>query len=159
MRRTQDDIVARINALRREGGDFFGVQTHDLLLYLDFQHAKAFLVEGTTEAQWLEEQAKNKKSPTESIQSYMPFAVEKATGHRGLSAQLSLNHMRAWLWLDGNEDLLALVNDSANYTPYGAPCLVAIIEAYGITAVSSEQLITMASQGACSPDCEGGCRS
>ncbi len=124
--KTQQQIVNRINAIKKD--DFFGWQTGDLIGYLDFEHAKPFLKDDATAEQW--EDAREKRSPKERIDDYMEFAWDKANNCRGISAGRSLEHMKAWVWLDGGNDLLDIL--SQDYDHYGKPHLVAICEHYGI---------------------------
>ncbi len=126
-KRTQQEIVERIEAVK--DADFFGVMSGDLLSYLDFEHARAYLVEGATADQWREAcEADGVKTPDQRIRDYMPFAWEKANNCRGLSASRTIDHMRAWLWLDGVE----WFDEITRYSHYGKPQLVRICEHYGI---------------------------
>jgi len=124
MNRTQNEIVSKIKEIKV--GDFFGFKTQDLVGYLDFEHAKEFLKEGVKAEQW----TLATKSPAEQIAEYMPFAWDKANNCRGLSAGRSVNHMEAWTWLDGKDDLSDGLEDIYEY--YGKPCLVAVCNEYGI---------------------------
>lgn len=124
--RTQEQIINRINSIKDD--DFFGWQTQDLMLYLDFEHAAPFLKEGTTAEQWAD--AREKLTPAQRIADYMSFAWDKANNCRGISAGRSLEHMRAWIWLDGNEDLLKEIEQGYEY--YGKPHLVKICQVYGL---------------------------
>ena len=127
MTRTQEQIVARVNAIASD--DFFGWQTNDLLIHLDYEHAKEFLkdeIDAGKRAQVIAD----RKQPSEHIADYMPFAWDKANNCRGISAGRSLEHMKAWVWLDGKDGLLQQIENDYEY--YGKPHLVAICEAYGI---------------------------
>ena len=123
--RTQDEIVARIRT--RKNHDFLGFEVVEYVNYLDYAHAKEFLKRKSTEKQWGEVEA---KSPENVIKDYMPFAWDKANGCRGISASRSIEHMVAWLWLDG-KDWLEKDYDE-NYQYYGKPQLVRVCEEYGI---------------------------
>lgn len=91
--RTQEQIKERIEAVKDQ--DFFGAEHGDLIDFLDFDHAKAFLKEGVTSEEW-----KPKPLTEESIKheakEYLPFAWEKANNCRGLSANRSVDHLRAY---------------------------------------------------------------
>ncbi len=120
MKRSQQEIVNRMKELERE--DFFGVIRGDLLYYLDFTHAKPFLKDGVTEADWND--SRDTKPPLEVAKNYLPFAWDKANNCRGLSANRSVNHFEAWLWLAGI-DGFHKVSDS-EYEYYGKPVLVIV---------------------------------
>lgn len=121
--RTQEEILARIDEIKED--DFFGFQTSDLATFLTYENAKPLLNEGVTEDQWEQE-----TDPVERIKDYMPFAWDKANNCRGLSAGRSLEHMKAWAWLDGKEDLLKQIEEDYEY--YGKPHLVKICQTYDI---------------------------
>ena len=123
--KTQQQIVNRINAIRSD--DYFGWHTNDLVLHLKYEHAKQFLDDDVTAVQWAD--LMEKRSPKELIADYMEFAWDKANNCRGISAGRSLEHMKAWVWLDGQDDLLNIIE--ADYDHYGKPHLVAICEHYG----------------------------
>ncbi len=125
--KTQDEIVERMEQVK--DNDFFGFQQSDLMDYLDYDHSKPFLKDDTTKEQW-EEFAVETKTPTEAIKDYMPFAWEKANNCRGLSASRSIEHMTAWLWLDGKDELLPKME--SEYEFYGKPCLVIVCREYNI---------------------------
>lgn len=121
--RTQDEILVRIKTVEKD--DFFGFQTGDLIEFLTYENAKPWLKEGATAEQW-----KHLTDPVERLKDYMPFAWDKANDCRGLSAGRSLEHMKAWVWLDGNIDLLTQIEEDYEY--YGKPHLVKICQAYGV---------------------------
>lgn len=126
--RSQQDILNRIANI--EQSDFFGFGRSDLLEFLDFEHAKQFLVEEATSEVWEDARAKGDSIynlAKAKIVDYMSFAWDKANSCRGLSAGRSIAHMQEWAWLMGDEKLIALVNDT-EYEFYGKPTLVAICE-------------------------------
>jgi len=123
--RTQEEIVARIES--RKGNDFFGFEVDEYILFLDYTHAKPYLEDGVTENGWEQEN----HTPIEIIIDYMPFAWEKANNCRGMSANRSISHFIAWLWLDGDSGWLDKDYDN-HYKYYGKPQLVKICEKYGI---------------------------
>jgi len=126
--RTQQEIIDRITALKKDG-DVLGFRTNDLLLHLEYKHAKDYFDEGVCpEPDWTQgDQAKLR----ERMISYMGFAWDKANNCRGISASRSLAHYEAWLWLAGEEALASTLMD---YEYYGKPQLRAICEYLGIDA-------------------------
>jgi hypothetical protein len=122
-RRTPDEIVARIEEVGPQ--DIFGHQVNDLVEFLPYDRAIRFLKEGITSEDW---GARRQETPAELVRDYLPFAWEKANECRGLSAGRSLEHMKAWLWLDGLDKVLPRLS---NYDCYGKGQLVLISEIYG----------------------------
>lgn len=129
--RNQDEIVNRVKEVSKS--DLFGVMTSDLLAYLDFEHAKEFLKEGTTKEEWEagdDPYPKKEENIKEEIVNYMPFAFGKANDCRGLSATRSINHMQAWLWLLGDAEYEKI--EAIPYQHYGKEKLIAICEMLGL---------------------------
>lgn len=143
---TQAEILERIEA--RNEHDFFGFETSQYVMALTFANAKPYLRDDTTDQEWSTE---NNKTPLQVIRDYMPFAWEKANGFRGLSAGRSIQHMTAWIWLNGDDDFSAEIQ-SDPYEFYGKDLLVKICQRYGIDATTwddgvrqnSELLLTSA---------------
>jgi len=125
--RKQEEILKKFE--ERKGNDIGGWESLEYLYYLDFEHAKPYAKEGMTKENWEEG---IEKEPSEKIKDYMKFAWEKANNCRGISAGRSLMHMRAWLWLDGQDEFLKKWNNLENYEFYGKPQLKAICELYKI---------------------------
>ncbi|MFX3575436.1 hypothetical protein [Ralstonia mannitolilytica] len=123
MKRTVEEILAEIQRIGAD--DIFGFSTGDLVQALPFEAAKPFLKEGVTADQWTQS-----TDPEKEIRDYMSFAWGKANNCRGLSAGRSVEHMQAWLWLDGKEELSKRLDDV--YEFYGKPCLVLVCKEYGI---------------------------
>jgi len=130
MNRTQEEILARIEERRKE--DFFGFERSDLLEHLEYKHAKPFLKEGVTEDQWADRG--EVQDPIEELKDYMSFAWEKANNQRGLSANRSIHHCVAWLWLAGEDEILAKVENeyAHNYQYYGKDILSMICDHFGL---------------------------
>ena len=128
MNRTQQQIVQRINEIAKE--DMFGWQTNDLIFYLDYDHAKEFIRQEVDAEEWANICGGVPLDPVASIRNYMSFAWDKANNCRGISAGRSIEHMKAWLWLDEQDDLLAFIEKGYDY--YGKPQLVKVCEHYGI---------------------------
>lgn len=117
MSKTADQIKARIREV--EASDFFGAHTSDLLLRLSFDDARAWLKPEATREEW---DAMERKAPLDDLRDYLPFAWGKANDCRGLSAQRSLDHIKAWLWLAGFDDVVE--QQFETYSHYGKRQLV-----------------------------------
>lgn len=127
--RTSEDIVARIKEIGPE--DFFGWEGSDLVAYLPFDMAKQFLKDDATAEQWAEDdRPTTRESVVAEIVDYMPFAWEKANDQRGISANRSISHMRAWTWLldDGTYEKM----EALEYQHYGKEKLVSVCESLGL---------------------------
>lgn len=120
--RTTEEILAEIDRQNKEGAWF---SPGDLIRALPFEAAKPFLTEEATADQWVQS-----TDPAGEIRNYMEFAWDKANGCRGLSAGRSVEHMQAWLWLDGKEELSRRLDDV--YEFYGKPCLALVCKEYDI---------------------------
>lgn len=123
IKRTTEQILLRIKDIEED--DFFGVGRMRLIEQLPFEHAKTWLSTEISEKEWEPET----KSIKELVHSYLEFAWGKANDCRGLSANRSIDHFRALLWLDAIEDLSTTMD--ALYRYYGKPNLVYISELYG----------------------------
>lgn len=130
-KRTQKEIVNRIEERKTE--DFFGFETDDYIDYLTYGNAKKYLMPEVTKEEWNETE-KEVLAPIEQIKDYMGFAWDKANNCRGLSANRSISHMLAWLWLGGEDALLEKVMYEYyyNYHYYGKPILEMICEYFGL---------------------------
>lgn len=127
--RTQDEIVKRIEEVKSD--DFLGFETSDLLAALDYEHAKPYLKPDCTKEQWdTDREPYTPENARKQIREYLDFAWGKANGERGISASRSQSHFRAWMWLAGDDDVLARV-EAAEYAPYGKPKLELIEAHYG----------------------------
>lgn len=127
--KTQDEIVKRIN--ERMGHDILGFEWHEYLRALDFDHAKPFLKETVTEDSWGTPDFPNDEAITEHMKDYMSFAWDKACSCRGISAGRSIAHYQAWLWLVGEDELAASIEE---YEYYGKDELRAICDFLGLDA-------------------------
>jgi hypothetical protein len=165
VKRTPEEILAKIREHEKNKTDFFGFQRQDLITFLPWEEAKEFLkkeyvtkVEAGKEEKW-----EAYTDPVERIKDYMDFALDKATGHRGLSAGRSIDHMQAWLWLAGEDELLAQAEDDKNWGQYGAGILMLICKHYDIDYKSLlyetyiQDFENMAKGEPCRPGCNEGC--
>jgi hypothetical protein len=115
--RTEEEIVHRIREIQLSGRDLFGAETGNLLTQLEYPEAKEFLRPEVTESEW---QPETLQASKEAAVGYVPFAIGKMDKHRGLSAGRSIDHMRGWIWLHGN-DAEVKEFELTSYTNYGAP--------------------------------------
>jgi len=151
--RIQDKIIAHIKS--HEG--FLDFTADALISYLDYEHAKPFLKEDVTEEKWKEAHTPlTEESVLAELKSYMEFAWGKVEGHRGISANRSVDKLSAWVWLLGDDETLKKVEE-AGFAQYGAPKLAVICEKYGLPIPSSESVQRMIRGEACSSFCEEGC--
>jgi len=118
--RSQDEIVNRYKTISPK--DLFGFESDEYIPYLDYEHAKEYLKEGTTEEDW--NASMETRDPHTVMKDYMGFAWEKANDCRGISASRSIQHYVAWLWLADDNDLWETI--TSNYEHYGKPQLIQI---------------------------------
>lgn len=128
MIRTQEQIVERLRS--NDERDPLGFSFSDLVVWLDYEHAKEFVRPEVTAAEWAEQHGSPKPVRDQMI-DYMPFAWEKANNCRGISAGRSLNHYQAWLWLLGED---GLADSLSGYQYYGKNELTRICEFLGLDA-------------------------
>lgn len=113
----------------------------------------------------LEERTRRRLAPqSHRIQRLLPgpqqldFAVVKILGHRGISANRSVDRLREYAWLMGRDDLMSAM-DAAEFPQYGAPIVKAFADAMGwpFGDPGDEVLARMASGEPCTDGCEEGC--
>lgn len=154
--RTQDAVVQKI----KESKSLLGFDREVLVPYLDFEHAKEFLKEGTTPDQW-ETTPLDEKTVLEEMREYMArIGWEKVEDHRGISAGRTIEKMQAWMWLLNTpqaDELIEFADDGANYPQYGAPILAKICSVYGFPVPDSPSIKRMIDGLSCSPGCSEGC--
>lgn len=121
--RTNEEIVARIEKLSPR--DMFGFDTQDLVLALDYEHAKPYLRDDVKPGDW-NPQPRDRDAVVAQMLAYMPFAWGKANDCRGLSAGRSIAHYMSWIWLAGDD-----LGDLTNYQFYGKDELRRICAHYG----------------------------
>lgn len=123
--RTTDEVLKRIESRRPD--DFLSFEWPYYLDLLTFEQAKPFLKEDATPDGW--EGPKSLEAIRKQAIEYMLFAWEKANDQRGISANRSISHYQAWLWMLGEDWGDSLFDD---YEYYGKPQLVRICEYFGI---------------------------
>jgi hypothetical protein len=116
--RSQSDIVERLEA--RIKNDPLGFEITEYIFSMDFDHAKPYLKDGVTD--W---KAETKEETFAKAKKYMSFAIGKAEDERGISANRSIQHYIAWLWLLEEDALLEKVEHEydTNYHDYGIDIL------------------------------------
>ncbi len=117
MARTQDQIAEEVTRQSHLGLPFnFAVD--DLIAFLDFDHAKTFLLLKDNDADrnmWKTSQ--ETRPPEQCAREYMEFAYDKAVSRRGLSAARSLQregHM--------TKALLQVIEEGMVYTTTTGRC-------------------------------------
>lgn len=128
-KRSQQEIADRLAKVT--GEDIFGFKSEVLLVYLDYDHAKNYLVEGVTPAQW-EEATSSVSDAAADGAEYFQFAVAKCEDERGISANRSVMKLAEWAWLDGQGDLARDMDDDNNYGWYGRTALEMYAAHYGL---------------------------
>lgn len=128
--RTTEELKEKILELQ-SGFDLFCIR-NDIIEFLPFEDAKPFIRKELSKIEALAILKKyTKENVIKEIIHYLPFAYDKAEGARGISANRSIEHFQAWLWLIKDDELLAFVSDgAANYPMYGFPMLQAIARKY-----------------------------
>jgi hypothetical protein len=156
IQRTQEEIVSRIKSISAD--DFFGVERAGLISALTLTHGQPFL----DPSAWADWQAKTEEELRAEAAAYLEFAIDKAHNHRGLSAQRSVGHYRAWVWL--LEPRLFDAFDAAPYENYGVPQLKAAAlalgfeEGWSLIVDPGSELDFMSQGRPCSPQCDEGCQ-
>ena len=122
--RTQQEILERIK--KRQVDDIFGFEFPYYVDALEFDNAKEFLKPEVSQSDW---KVKTLEDIRQEAIEYMSFAWDKANNCRGISANRSIMHYQAWLWLLG-EDWGDTLMDEYEY--YGKPQLEKICKYFGI---------------------------
>ena len=79
--------------------DLFGTRMGDIMEGLSFEKAKPWLKETAKPEDWTKIQLTSDKQIYDQAVKYLDFAQEKIDNQRGLSANRSMYHYQAWLWL------------------------------------------------------------
>lgn len=117
---------------RKKQDPLFGFEWHIYLGYLPYEMVKDLLEDDVDPESWGDVKLLVYDEIVEEMKDYMSFAKDKAEGERGISANRSIMHYLAWVWLAGDGDLL---NDIQNqydnhYYSYGIPILKTICKYY-----------------------------
>lgn len=122
--RTPQEIVARIEFIK-DDDYLLGTARVELISRLPFSFAKPYLNDDATEAGWTP-LPMSREDLLEIMLDYMPFAWSKVLDKRGLSANRSMAHFSAWVWLAGDD-----LGDLMDYRDYGRKNLIRICKHYG----------------------------
>ena len=129
----QKEIADRLRA--RKDDDFFGFETSEYFLSLDRDHVREFAKEDADLSDW-EPSFVTVDDVKERLLDYMEFAWDKANGCRGISANRSVMHIIAWLWLMGGKyrafsDVVEEMFEN-HYEHYGKGILATVSEFMGV---------------------------
>lgn len=156
--RSQDEILARFKESQQENS-FLNFELEVYVEYMDFERAKPFLTEEVKAKpdEWVSATPSFNRI-TGDMRNYMTFAWGKVKDHRGISATRSVQKMRAWVWLLGDEKLLEGF-DAKPYENYGAPKLLYLCEQLGFELQTPDdpELLRMAEGLDCVEGCDMGC--
>lgn len=113
-----------------EKDDFFGVMRSDVGMALPYADAKKlFDLKNVKKIGWDKNRFDTDEKVVKAITKYLPFAWDKATNERGISANRSIQHFQAWFFLIDTEFYKTITEMfTYNYEPYGKPILKAIEE-------------------------------
>lgn len=122
--RTPEEIVARIEVMQ-DDDDLTGTGMMELVARLPFSFAKPYLNDNAVEDGWTP-LTLSREDLLARMLDYMPFAWGKVQKRRGLSANRSMAHFSAWVWLLGDD-----LGDLMDYDDYGRANLIRICNHYG----------------------------
>jgi len=129
--KTQDEIVERIRDLKED----FGCWNLEVLIdFIDFEHAKEFLVDDAKGENWKwKPEYLDNDYILEQMREYMTFAWEKANNCRGISANRSVEKMIQFIWLIGGLAYADEIKEDyeLRYDYYGKGILRKICLRYG----------------------------
>lgn len=132
--RTRTEVLDRVRPIlqgKEEGPDLFGTFVGNLCEFLTYEELKPYFKEDAKPEDWPAPPPLTREAVLEKMKDYLSFAWGKANGRRGLSANRSINHYEAWLWLLGGDDAEFGRTLEGMYEYYGKTCLVAICERFG----------------------------
>jgi hypothetical protein len=138
--RTVDEVLAKIDVV---GNTIAGSMTvDDLYEVLTYDEVKSKLRPEVTREEWGEVHSRSPESARRKLVRYLPFAIEKAVGHRGISASRSVSHFKNWVWLMEDSEAQEFIADDGNYAMYGAPIIKYLLNRYSVKYEfsSSEEL-------------------
>ncbi len=149
--RTIEEIVQKLSV---PSGRMFGPEVLAQYLPRELHKSVDFISTEDFEQRPLERDA-----IIQEMRSHMAFAWGKVENHRGISALRSVNKMRAWIWVLGDESLSFELEklEETEYAQYGAPILARVCQEYGFDIPKSAAIANMIKGLPCVDDCEEGC--
>jgi hypothetical protein len=155
--RTQAQILARFRDVA--DSDWGGFRREVLASSMDLDTLRAALPDA--ELGGVDRPTMPPADVEREARAYLEFAVEKILGHRGISAERSVEKLEEFAWLLGRGDVIAAM-DEADYSQYGAPKVRAFAAGMGwpFRAGSDREqaeLERMADGSPCREDCQEGC--
>ncbi len=142
--RSQDEIMQQLRDRKELGHDPMGNELMEYIYALDLEHVNKAFAEMRPDEEPLKEH--NQLYATDEkmlhvMQDYIDFAYNKIEQQRGLSAERSVLHYIAWLWLIGNDALYEKADAmyQKNYRDYGRPIIDMIADHYGWPKVARDE--------------------
>ena len=118
----------------RSPNDMFGFETDEYTPYMTIEGMRPLAKDGVTDETLKGIQMElTRELITDEIRTYMSFAMDKAKGQRGISANRSIEHYIAWTWLAGDAEFSSKIEKmhADEYHSYGIPILEEICKFYG----------------------------
>ncbi len=129
------DVLAFHERVKRY--DMFGFAVEVVVDYVPFDKAERFYKQEFRDAVSAGEEdappAPDLLRNVRGFLDYMSFAWEKATHQRGISAMRSVVKLSVHMAGLSRPDLADVLLDEGRYEPYGAPALIEVCDALGIT--------------------------
>ncbi len=125
--RSQNQIVERIKDAKE---DFFGFAMGVLIDFVEKDRR--------AREDWIPDDKEDilpfveptKENVLRQMREYLPFAFDKASNERGISASRSVTKFTTWLWLLEDDYLYQYACNDENYPMYGRPILEKIRDKY-----------------------------
>jgi hypothetical protein len=128
--RTVDEVLARIEEI--ENTLVGSMTVDDLYEVLTYDEVKSKLRPEVTREEWGEIHSRSSESARRKLVRYLPFAIEKAVNHRGISASRSVSHFKNWAWLMEDSEAQEFIADGGNYAMYGVPIIKYLLSRYNV---------------------------
>ncbi|MEJ2295117.1 MAG: hypothetical protein P8Y23_10140 [Candidatus Lokiarchaeota archaeon] len=93
--RIAEEILERIKVEQQD--DILGLAIGDLIGVLTFEEAKSIRKKDITKEDWGEVFSRDVENVKKRLVDYLPFAIEKALDHKGISSSRSIAHMRNYV--------------------------------------------------------------